>query len=116
MVDSSTATPSGQKIYKPLKDQLEQLNQAIHMVCSGTTQAADKEFRVVRKHVEELCDAQQKTLEDRQPLYMIFKKEAEDCDKRLQQLQQETLGHAVNRKTKAEMKALKENMENVANG
>lgn len=109
MADSSTATPSGQKIYKPLKDQLEQLKKAIHMACSGTTKAADKEARAMKEYVEKLCAAQQKSLEDREPLHMVFKNEGENCENKLQQIQQETLGHSVNRKTKVEIKALKEN-------
>lgn len=64
MADSSSATPSGQKIYKPLKDQVEQLNKAIHMACPGTSKAADKEFRAMKDYVKKLCVAQNRTMED----------------------------------------------------
>lgn len=53
-------TSSEPRLYKPLNDQLEQLSKAIHMSCSRTTKAADKEFKAVRKYVEKLCAAQQK--------------------------------------------------------
>lgn len=109
IADSSTATPSGQKIYKPLKDQLEQLKKAIQMASTGTIKPADKEFQTMKGYVEKLLAAQHKTLEDREPLHMVFKSEGESCERRRQNLQQETLGRAVDRKTKAEMKSLKEN-------
>lgn len=84
MADSSSATPSGQKAYKPLKDQMNHLKRAIHMACPGT-------------------------MEDREPLFMVFKNEGENCERKLKQLQEDTLGQSVNSKTKAEMKTLKEN-------
>lgn len=46
-------------------------------------------------------------MEDREPLFMVFKNEGENCERK--QLQEDTLGQSVNRKTKAEMKTLKEN-------
>lgn len=77
MADSSSATPSGQRSYKPLKDQVEQLKKAINMACPGTTKAAEEVCRAMKEYVEKLCEAQQKTLEDREPLHMVFKNEGE---------------------------------------
>lgn len=39
-----------------------------------------------------ICEAQQKTLDDREPLHMVFKNEAEKSEKRLKQIHEETLG------------------------
>lgn len=85
MADSSTATPSGQKIYKPLKDQVERLKKAIHMASTGKIKAADKEFRAMKGCVEKFLAAQHKTLEE--PLHMVFKSEGESCERRIQNLQ-----------------------------
>lgn len=109
MAENSTVTSSGHNVYKPLEDQLVELNKAIHMACTKTTKTADKEFKAVKKQVEKLCAAQQKTLQDKQPLYLIFEKERENCAKRLQQLEQKTPARIMDRHTKAEMKLLKEN-------
>lgn len=55
---------SGQNAYKPLNDQVEQLEKAINMACPRTTKSAGKECRAMKEYVERLCEAQQKT--DRQ--------------------------------------------------
>lgn len=45
----SCGTSSERKVYKPVNDQLEELNKAIHMICTKTIKVADKEFKLVRK-------------------------------------------------------------------
>lgn len=47
-------------------------------------------------------------MENRESLHLVFKNEDEKCEKRLKQLHEEALGQSVNRKTKGEMKTLKE--------
>lgn len=64
-------TSSEPRLYKPLNDQLEQLSKAIHMSCSRTTKAADKEFKAVRKYVEKLCAAQKKKIESEMVLWLL---------------------------------------------
>lgn len=58
MADSSSAPPSGQKAYKPLQDQVDQLKKAIHMACPGTLKTGEKLFRTMKDCVEKLCEAQ----------------------------------------------------------
>ncbi|KAL3987752.1 hypothetical protein ACER0C_014867 [Sarotherodon galilaeus] len=104
MADSSA---SGQRRYKPLKDQVEQLKQAIRMACPGTSKAAEKECQAMEAEVSKLFQSQQKGPDDRVPLDLVLKTEGERCEKKLNDLQEESGGRSVNRKTRKEMKALK---------
>ncbi|KAL3973521.1 TIMELESS-interacting protein [Sarotherodon galilaeus] len=104
MADSSA---SGQRRYKPLKDQVEQLKQAIRMACPGTSKEAEKECQAMEAEVSKLFLSQQKAPDDRVPLDLVLKTEGERCEKTLKILQEECGGRSVNRKTKKEMKALK---------
>lgn len=79
MADSSSVTSSGEKRYKPLKDQVEQLKKAIRMACPGTSKEAEKECKGMEEEVKKLCDVQQKTLEDRVSLHLVFKDEGGKC-------------------------------------
>lgn len=106
MADGSSATPSGQRCYKPLK--LDQLKKAIRMACPGTSKSAEKECQAMEAEVSKLLESQQKGMDDRVPLYLVFRTEGERCEQKLKQLQEELGGHSVNCKTKGEMKALKE--------
>lgn len=105
---SHFVTSSGEKRYKPLKDQVEQLKKAIHMTCLGTPNRAEKECKNMEEEVKKLCEVQQKTLEVRVSLHLVFKDEGEKCERRMKQLEEEARGRSVNRKAKAEIKALKE--------
>ncbi|KAL4009593.1 hypothetical protein ACER0C_003445 [Sarotherodon galilaeus] len=104
MADSSV---SGQRRYKPLKDQVEQLKKAIRMACPGTSKEAEKECQAMEAEVCKLFQSQQKGPDDRVSLDLVLKTEGERCETKLKNLQEECGGRSVNRKTKKEMKALK---------
>lgn len=104
MVDSERATPSGEKKYKPLKDQIQQLKKAIRITSEGTPKEIARECKVMEDEVKKLCEDQQKTLEDRVPLHRIFQIGGGKCEKRMKELEEESLGRSVSRKVKAEKK------------
>lgn len=58
--------------------------------------------------VKELCEDQQKTLEDRVPLHLIFRIGGGKCEKRIKEMEEESLGRSVSRKVKAEKKLMNE--------
>lgn len=80
----SCGTSSERKVYKPVNDQLEELNKAIHMICTKTIKVADKEFKLVRKMLRSYVllskKKKKKTLQDRKPLHIIFEQEREKCE------------------------------------
>lgn len=79
MADSAGATCSGEKKYRPLKDQAEQLKKAIRMTCTGTLKEAEKECKDMEEEVKKLCKAQQRTPEYFESLHLVFLEEAGKC-------------------------------------
>lgn len=55
-VDSAGVTSSGEKRYKPLKDQVEQLKKAIRMASNGTPKEVEKECKDMEEEVKILCE------------------------------------------------------------
>ncbi|KAL3991241.1 protein NEDD1 [Sarotherodon galilaeus] len=108
MADGVRATPSGEKKYKPLKEQVDQLKKAIKITSQGTPKEIARECQHMEEEVKKLCESQQKTLEDRVPLHLIFKDEGGKCEKRMKELEEELMGRLVSRKVKAEKKLMKE--------
>ncbi|KAL3977052.1 SLIT-ROBO Rho GTPase activating protein [Sarotherodon galilaeus] len=104
MADSSA---NGQRRYKALKDQVEELKKAIRMACTGTSKAADKECRAMEAEVSKIFDLQHKGTDERTALEVVLRTEGERCEKKLKNLQDESGGRSVNRKIKKEMTALK---------
>ncbi|KAL3987092.1 T-complex protein 1 subunit epsilon [Sarotherodon galilaeus] len=104
MADSSA---NGQRRYKTLKDQVEELKKAIRMACTGTSKAAEKECRAMEAEVSKIFDLQHKGTDERTALEVVLRTEGERCEKKLKNLQDESGGRSVNRKTKKEMTALK---------
>ncbi|KAL4008642.1 hypothetical protein ACER0C_002494 [Sarotherodon galilaeus] len=102
------ATSGEIKGYKPLKAQLEQLKKAVRLANAGTLKAAEKECQVMALEVSKLITSQQKKLSDEIALSLVFQAEGKRCEEQLKQLEEESVGHSVNRKTKAEMKDLRE--------
>lgn len=102
------ATSGGSKGYKPLKAQVEQLKKAIRLANAGALKAAEKECQVMELEVSKLITSQQKKLSDEIALSLVFQTEGERCEEQLKQLEEESAGHSVNRKTKAAMKDLRE--------
>ncbi|KAL3967177.1 hypothetical protein ACER0C_030799 [Sarotherodon galilaeus] len=102
------ATSGEVKGYKPLKGQLEQLKRAIRLANTGSLKAAEKECQVMELEVSKLITSQQKKLSDEIALSLVFQTEGERCEGQLKQLEEESVGHSVNRKTKAAMKDLRE--------
>ncbi|KAL4009565.1 hypothetical protein ACER0C_003417 [Sarotherodon galilaeus] len=104
MADSSA---NGQRRYKTLKDQVEELKKAIRMACTGTSKAAEKECRAMEAEVSKIFELQHKGTDERTALEVVLRTEGERCEKKLKNLQDESGGRSVNRKTKKEMTALK---------
>ncbi|KAL3970492.1 nesprin-1 [Sarotherodon galilaeus] len=102
------ATSGEVKGYKPLKAQLEQLKGAIRLANTGSLKAAEKECQVMEREVSKLITSQQKKLSDEIALSLVFQTEGERCEGQLKQLEEESVVHSVNRKTKAAMKDLRE--------
>ncbi|XP_019202288.1 uncharacterized protein LOC109195151 [Oreochromis niloticus] len=102
------ATSGERKGYKPLKAQVEQLKKAIRLANTGALKAAEKECQVMEIEVSKLITSQQKKLSDEIALSLVFQTEGERCEGQLKQLEEESGGHSVNRKTKAVMKDLRE--------
>lgn len=108
MAEEEKATPGGGKRYKPLKEQLQQLKKAIKMTEGTSSKEIARQCQDLEKEVKELCENQQKTLEDRIPLHSIFQLEGEKCEKRIKELEEESLGRFQGRKLKAEKKLMME--------
>ncbi|KAL3992501.1 P-type Ca2+ transporter type 2A [Sarotherodon galilaeus] len=102
------ATSGEIKGYKPLKAQVEQLKKAIRLANTGASKAAEKECQVMELEVSKLITSQQKKLSDEIALSLVFQTEGERCEGQLKQLEEESAGHSVNRKTNAAMKDLRE--------
>lgn len=58
--------------------------------------------------VSKLIASQQRGLEDKIALNIVFKTEGERCERKLEQLEKEAEGHSINWKAKREIKKLKE--------
>lgn len=108
MADGARATPSGEKKYKPLKEQVEQLKKAIKITSQGTPKEIAQECQDMEDEVKKLCESEEKTLEDKVPLHLILKDEGGKCEKRMKELEEEPMGRFVSRKVKVERKLLKE--------
>ncbi|KAL4008755.1 hypothetical protein ACER0C_002607 [Sarotherodon galilaeus] len=102
------ATSGEIKGYKPLRAQLEQLKKAVRLANTGALKAAEEECQVMELEVSKLITSQQKKLSDETALSLVFQTEGERCEEQLKQLEDESVGHSVNRKTKAAMKDLRE--------
>lgn len=113
MAASSSATSGGQRGYRPVKEQVEQLKRAIRLASPGASKSAEKECQTMEAEVSKIIASQQKGLEDKIPLSLVLKIEGERCEQKLKQLEKEKEGRLVNRKVKGEIKELKETHEKV---
>lgn len=108
MADNEKATPSGEKKYKPIKEQIQQLKKAIKITSKGTPKEIAQECKEMEEEVKKLCENQQKTLEDRVPLHLIFQVGGEKCEEKIKELEEEHVGRFLGRKVKAEKKVMME--------
>ncbi|KAL3976424.1 hypothetical protein ACER0C_022310 [Sarotherodon galilaeus] len=107
MADSSSVTSSGERGYKPLKQQLEQLKRAIRLAAHEASKSVEKECQAMEAEVSKFIASQQKGLEDKIALNIVLKAEGERCEQKIKQLEKESEGRSVNRKVKGEIKDLK---------
>lgn len=108
MTEIGKATPSGEKNYKPLKDQIAQLKKALKITYAGASKEAARQCQDMEKEVKKLCEDQQITMEDKIPLHSVFQVGAEKCEKRIKDLEEELEGGFKGRKVKAEKKLMME--------
>lgn len=108
MTEIGKATPSGEKNYKPLKDQIAQLKKALKITYEGASKEVARQCQDMEKEVKKLCEDQQITMEDKIPLHSVFQVGAEKCEKRIKDLEEELEGGFKGRKVKAEKKLMME--------
>lgn len=108
MANSSSATSSGSRAFRPMEEQLQQLKKAIRLAFPGSLKTAEKECKMMDVEVRKIIASQQRRLEEKIALNIVFKMEGERCEQKLEQLEKETEGRSVNRKAKKEIKNLKE--------
>lgn len=92
MTEIGKATPSGEKNYKPLKDQIAQLKKALKITYEGASKEVARQCKDMEKEVKKLCEDQQITMEDKIPLHSVFQLGAEKCEKRIKDLEEELEG------------------------
>lgn len=108
MTEIGKATPSGERNYKPLKDQIAQLKKALKITQEGASKEVARQCQDMEKEVRKLCEEQNITIEDKIPLHSVFQDGAEKCEKRIKDLEEELGGGFKGRKAKAEKKLMME--------